>query len=196
MRVIVIMLVAVGMTVSAWAATYTGVNFSYQQPQFRDGDTLISCNCLQERPHTAFAEGVRGMTFGPGCNLENCDLPPDARIIMPCLIVHMDSVAVLTITAAEYTKRQADVEAARLAAEATVSAQAVKTDVKTVTIAAAIADADERKAAAVNTALAALTAASEAKDKVSLVGCTPKPNIDPATKQIVSWTYSRRVQVP
>jgi len=190
-RAIIVMLVAVGMTVTAWAVTYTGENFSFQQPQFQDGDTLISCNCQQEWPHTKFAEGVRGMTFRL-CNTESCDLPPDANLDDPSRYsnTHWDSVPVLTITAVEYNKRQADAEAARLTAEATVSAQAVKTDTKTVTIAGAIADADARKAVAVNTALATLTAACVAKDKVSLEGCMPKQNPDK------SWTYWRRVRVP
>jgi hypothetical protein len=191
----IVAMLAVGMAGAAWAATYTGLYFANLQPPLRDGDVLKSCNCQQEKPHTPFGEGIRNLTFRL-CNLENCDVPEDARV-EDCLVnVHMDSVAILTITVVEYNKRQADVEAARVAAETTVNAQAVKTDTKTVTIAEAIADAEQRKAVAVNVALTTLAAACETKDKVSLANSTAKPNIDSITKQIVSWTYWRRVRVP
>ena len=186
MKIFVIILV----TLPAFAETYTGLNLSNRQWTFRDGDILISCNCQQERPHTPFAEGVRGLTFRL-CNLENADVPADATVI-DCLVVHMEWKSVLTITAAEYDKRQADAEAATKAAAETVLAQPVKVDLaKTVTVAAAIEDADARKAAATDAAMATLTAACLVEDGVSVAGCTPKPDLD-ERGQIVSWTYWKR----
>ena len=181
-------------TLPAFAETYTGLNLSNRQWTFADGDVLIGCNCQQERPHTPFAEGVKGLTF-QRCNLENADVPEDARV-EDCLVVHMDSIPVLTISVAEYDKRQADVEAATKAAEAAVLAQPVKVDLaKTVSVGDAIEDADQRKAVAADAAMVTLRAAWLVKDGVSLEGTTPKPDLD-ERGNIVSWTYSRRERVP
>lgn len=49
-------------------------------PTVSNGDTLELCNFTQAAPHTKIFEGVTGLTF-KGCNLTNCDIPPDATRI-------------------------------------------------------------------------------------------------------------------
>jgi hypothetical protein len=49
-------------------------------PVVDNGSTIEGWNLCQKLPHTKIFEGVTGLTFR-GCNLINCDVPPDATVI-------------------------------------------------------------------------------------------------------------------
>jgi hypothetical protein len=68
-------------------AEHRNQNFRQQDPKPAEGDTFRDCNLSQAAPHTAICKGVKGLRF-IGCNLVNCDLPPDA-VIEDCLQCHV-----------------------------------------------------------------------------------------------------------
>lgn len=61
-------------------------NYSFEQPQFQDGDILDECNCSQKAPHTPF--GTANMQYVE-CNLVNCDIDPSATVF-DCNTVQID----------------------------------------------------------------------------------------------------------
>jgi len=181
----------------AYAAEYEHRNFSGADrlPYFQDGDTFRWCNFSQPEPHTQIGyhwiEGTdppkyrlaEKLTF-EHCNLNNCDLPPDA-VVKDSLVVHIANVPVVTITNAEYLKRQAEEEAARKAAEEAALRETVTVKAGT-TRADVIAQTEAAKGAAIDAAIATLDAAHESKSEPVLTGLTPRRNADG------TWTYYRR----
>ena len=49
-------------------------------PVIKDGHTFTNCNFMQEKPNTEIFKGISNLTF-KSCNLVNCKLPADAKII-------------------------------------------------------------------------------------------------------------------
>lgn len=58
------------------------MNYSFQQPIFKDNETIENANLTQAVPDTEISPGVTGLTFIK-CNLVNCKIPADA-IALSC----------------------------------------------------------------------------------------------------------------
>jgi len=63
-------------------------NFSFIQPDLADGDILRDCNLSQAKPGTEIGKGIKGLVFAD-CNLINCKVPDDARVI-GCNLAQID----------------------------------------------------------------------------------------------------------
>lgn len=57
-------------------------------PKAENGQVFERLNFTRKSPHTKIFEGITGLTFR-GCNLTNCDVPADAKVI-DCLRSHID----------------------------------------------------------------------------------------------------------
>lgn len=191
-----ISLVSLLFALHAYAAEYEHRNFSGADrlPVFQDGDVFRWCNFGQVEPHTQIGYTVVEGTDPPQyrlaqkltfehCNLNNCDLPPDA-VVKDSLVVHRAWIAVVTISAADYEKRQEEEEAAMWAAEEATLAQPVVATAKT-TRADVIKQFEDAKATAVDAAMTALNAERESKEEPVTTGLTPRQNPDG------TWTYYR-----
>src|SRR3990167_1747950 len=75
---------------SAFEKTNLNGNFSFSKitDVFAENMFIEGVNFTQAFPHTKIFENCNGMTFS-GCNLMNCDLPPDA-IVKDCLVFHRE----------------------------------------------------------------------------------------------------------